>query len=148
MFNFKQKQSLKVFYKKRGVLKNFTKLTGNTSARVSYLIKLQFGLQLYIKRLCHRCIPVTFHRTPMSDCFCASVLTITFIQHTFWCFLEECFIFPFNFFQVFMWKNNTKGDSNLIRMVPELYQWRYSIVFIKECKQLQASFHACNIFTC
>ena len=34
-----------------GVLRNLTKFTGNTCARVSFLIKLQAsGLQLYLKR--------------------------------------------------------------------------------------------------
>ena len=35
---------------KIGVLRNFTKFTGNTCARVSFLIKLQvLGLQFYLK---------------------------------------------------------------------------------------------------
>ena len=36
---------------KQMFLKNFTKLTGNTCARVSFLIKLQaLGLKLYLKK--------------------------------------------------------------------------------------------------
>ena len=53
---------------KKSVLRNFTKFTGNTFARVSFLIKLQ-ALK---KRLWHRCFPVNFAkflRTPLDDCF-------------------------------------------------------------------------------
>ena len=33
----------------------------NTCVRVSFLIKLQaWGLQIYLKRLCHRCFPLNF----------------------------------------------------------------------------------------
>ena len=36
---------------KKSVLRNFTKFTGNTCARVSFLIKLQvLGLKFYLKR--------------------------------------------------------------------------------------------------
>ena len=36
---------------KVGILRNFTKFTGNICARVSFLIKLQIlGLQFYLKR--------------------------------------------------------------------------------------------------
>ena len=53
---------------KKGVLKNFAKFTGKTCATVSFLIKLQaLSLQLFKKRLWHRCFPVNiakFSRAP------------------------------------------------------------------------------------
>ena len=59
-----------LFFKK-GVLRNFTKFTGKTCARDSFLIKLQVsGLKtvtLLKKNLCHKCFPVNFGkflRTP------------------------------------------------------------------------------------
>ena len=53
----------KVFCKK-GILRNFAKFTENTYARVSFLMKLQAGLQLYQKRDWHRCFPVHFAKFP------------------------------------------------------------------------------------
>ena len=44
-----QKQPTEVFYKK-SVLKNFTKFTGNTCARVSFLIKLQVESCNFIRK--------------------------------------------------------------------------------------------------
>ena len=53
----------KVFCKKV-ILRNFAKFTENTYARVSFLMKLQAGLQLYQKRDWHRCFPVHFAKFP------------------------------------------------------------------------------------
>ena len=64
---------------KIGVLKNLSKFTESTCARVSFLIKLQAsGLQLYWKRFWLRCFPMNFEkflRTPFlqntsGGCFC------------------------------------------------------------------------------
>ena len=61
---------------KKGVFRNSQEYT---CARVSFLIKLQsWNLELYLKRLWHRCLPVNFAkflRTPFSlntsgGCFC------------------------------------------------------------------------------
>ena len=75
---------------KKGVFRNFTKFTGNTCARVSFLIKLQ-ALK---KRLWHRCFPVNFAKflrtpfygTPLDDCFW------TFLLFEFHVFLYSSFI--------------------------------------------------------
>ena len=45
----------------KGVLRDFAKFTGNTCARVSFLIKLQAPLATLLKKiLWHRCFPVNF----------------------------------------------------------------------------------------
>ena len=44
MYSKIQKQS------PRGILKNYTKFTGNTCVTVPFLMKLQVGLQLYQKK--------------------------------------------------------------------------------------------------
>ena len=49
-----QRSSRPEVFCKRGVLRNFAKVTENTCTRVSFLIKL------LIKRLWHRCFPVNF----------------------------------------------------------------------------------------
>ena len=57
---------------RKGVLRNFTKFTGNTCARVSFSIKLQDPATLLKKRVWYRCFPANF----------AKFLRTTFLQNT------------------------------------------------------------------
>ena len=60
-------------FRKKDVLRNFAKFTGNTCARASFLIKLQtWPATLLKKRLWHRCFPVDF----------AKFLRTSFLQNT------------------------------------------------------------------
>ena len=57
-----QKQPPEVFYKKRRVLRNFTKFTGKHQCQSLFFNKV-IGLRratLLKKRLCHKCFPVNF----------------------------------------------------------------------------------------
>ena len=67
----------RVFYKKNGVSRNFTKFTGIHQCQSLFFNKVVGLRPLAKKRLWHRCFPVKsvkflrtpFYRTPLDDCF-------------------------------------------------------------------------------
>ena len=61
MCTVKSRSSHRRFYKRKGVLRNFSKFTGKHLCQSSFLIKLDFNLQLYFtKRFWHKCFSVNF----------------------------------------------------------------------------------------
>ena len=81
---------LEVFCEK-GVLRNFAKFTGNTCARVSFLIKLQAAPATLLKKgLWHRCFPVCnfIKKETLAQVFSCEFCEISkntfFIEHLRW----------------------------------------------------------------
>ena len=113
MFYHLRSSRPKVFYKKC-VLRNFAKITENTCARASLVIKLQASdlqqtlAQVFSCELCEISKNTFSYRTPPGDCFCH------FLSHIFKVGIKYLWCYRYYYRLVLVWHKITSTWGKII----------------------------------